>query len=343
MQEKSDYEGILTGKEQLGPFPMEKLKRVEQPTTRITDHVQRVDYRDGGFFRAGRGDFGPVVQKEGDRADRKYPLSFSLIDMLYRVGSNRDGEAAPSQAPIPQNPELLSRHIKSVGYFLRADIVAICPLPQWALYTYGKEGNPIQNDHKFAIVIVIDQDYETMSGSTGDDWISGAQAYLSYTTSAFVAGMMADYIRRLGYPARSHWAHGNYDMPLAPLLLLSGIGEICRAGMVLNPFLGTRFKAAVVTTDLPLEPDGPVDFGLQEFCQKCLKCATGCPAKAIPTGDKVMYNGYEIWKLDVERCTKYRVMNQNGQFCGRCIKVCPWNRHSQMDGPAYSLVRQILA
>jgi reductive dehalogenase len=95
---------------------------------------------------------------------------------------------------------------------------------------------------------------------------------------------------------------------------------------VLNPFLGPRFKAAAVTTDLPLLPDKPVDFGLQEFCRKCLKCAIGCPAKAISIGDKVMYNGYEIWKLDVERCTKFRVTNPNGSYCGRCIKVCPWSK-----------------
>ena len=30
------YERILTDNRQLGPYPMEKLKRVEQPTTRMT-------------------------------------------------------------------------------------------------------------------------------------------------------------------------------------------------------------------------------------------------------------------------------------------------------------------
>jgi len=28
----------------------------------------------------------------------------------------------------------------------------------------------------------------------------------------------------------------------------------------------------------------------------------------------------------MERCTKYRLMNQNGAYCGRCVKVCPWNK-----------------
>jgi hypothetical protein len=39
-----------------------------------------------------------------------------------------------------------------------------------------------------------------------------------------------------------------------------------------------------------------------------------------------MFNGYEIWKADVEKCTKYRVTQMKGSACGRCMKMCPWNR-----------------
>ena len=111
-----------------------------------------------------------------------------------------------------------------------------------------------------------------------------------------------------------------------PLLLLAGIGEISRQDIVLNPFIGTRFKASVVTTDLPLQPDKPVDFGLQKFCQRCSKCAVHCPPQAISFRDKMMHNGYEVWELDYELCLRYRVLNPNGASCGRCIKVCPWNK-----------------
>ena len=48
MPKKSGYGRILTGGEQLGPFPMERLKQVEQPTTRITDNIKRFDEREHG-------------------------------------------------------------------------------------------------------------------------------------------------------------------------------------------------------------------------------------------------------------------------------------------------------
>ena len=90
--------------------------------------------------------------------------------------------------------------------------------------------------------------------------------------------------------------------------------------------MGPRFKAAVVTTDLPLAVDKPIDFGLQDFCSKCKKCARECPSGSLSTGDKVMYNGYEHWHSDIQKCTTMRVGNKRGSGCGTCVKVCPWNK-----------------
>jgi reductive dehalogenase len=326
MKNMSGCEMISTEKRRLGPYPMDKLHRVEQPTTKITDPVQKVSERDSGFLRAARGEFGPLVAKEIRRFTKKEPINAAYSDMVSYLRAMGENEVAHQKAPVPDDPAVMGYHIKRLGYFLRADIVGICRLPQYAVYSHDARGNPIELDHKYAVLIVTDQDYTTMNGSTGRDWISGAQSYRGYSNNGFITSLMANYIRRLGYPAEAHF-HFHYKVLIPPLLVLSGIGEMSRAGdAVLNPFLGTRFKAGAVTTDLPLLPDRPVDFGLQEFCRTCMKCAVECPAGAISMGEKVMHNGYEVWKLDVERCTTFRIYNQNGGACGRCIKVCPWNK-----------------
>ena len=59
MNNQSYYQTILTDKRQLGPYPMDRLRQVENPTTKITDNIQRIDERENGFNRALRGDFGP--------------------------------------------------------------------------------------------------------------------------------------------------------------------------------------------------------------------------------------------------------------------------------------------
>jgi len=45
-----------------------------------------------------------------------------------------------------------------------------------------------------------------------------------------------------------------------------------------------------------------------------------------------MFNGYETWKPDVERCTRYRLTNAKGSACGRCMKTCPLNKVVDADG-----------
>ncbi len=211
-------------------------------------------------------------------------------------------------------------------YFLDADMVGICEASEYAWFSHESDGTPIETRHKYAIVVVIDQGWDTFEGSSGDDSISGVQSYRAYLKGSTVSCIVADYIRRLGYPAQAHSnAHG--DVMRIPLMLLADLGEMSRIGeLVLNPFVGPRHKTAVITTDLPLVPDRPIDFGLQDFCDKCRKCARECPAQAIPFGDKVLCNGYETWKPDVEKRAKYRVTNLKGSACGRCMKMCPWNK-----------------
>lgn len=314
----------------LDPYPVEVLRRVDRPTTLIhDDQVQRVDERESGFMRSRRGDFGPHYQKEVDRFIQKHPLSGSLSWMAGNLVEHVDGVVSKHKAPIPDDPALLARHIKQTAYFLRADMVGICRLPRYAVYTNKfPTGEEVHLDHKYAIAILVDQDWRTATATVGNDWISGSMSFMSYSTAGFIACILAEYIRRLGYPAMAHHAR-NYHVVVPPILLWAGLGEMCRVGdIVLNPFLGTRFKAGIVTTDLPLAIDKPIDFGLQDFCAKCQKCARYCPAGAIPFGADAtwMHNSYEKWANDVEKCTKQRVGNQTGSSCGVCISVCPWNK-----------------
>lgn len=315
-------------------FPMHTIKRVDRPTTKINDsQVMRVRERDSGFMKAAAGDYGPRLQKEFRRFVPKHPISGAIAWMRDNMMPFRDGKIAPKPAPLPNDPEVLTRHIKETAYFLRADAVGVCRLPQYAVYSHkvnfkkvADGETPIELSHKNAIAILVDQDERTNQAFSGSDWISNSMSMMSYATTGFIAITLAEYIRRLGYPAKAHYAP-YYDIVLPPILLLAGLGEMSRIGdTVLHPFLGARHKAAVVTTDMPLAPDKPIDFGLQHFCSVCKKCARECPSGAISDGDKVMYNGYEKWPVDIQKCTTMRVGNQHGSGCGTCIKVCPWSK-----------------
>ena len=305
---------------------MERIKRVDTPTTLIfEDEVPRVPKRAAFFERALRGDMGPKPQRERTRFATKHPFAHAMTPLICGMVPFQNGQIAAQKAPGLTDAEDNTRAVKSLGYFLGADMVGICEAKAYAWYSHKEDGTPIEPRHRYAVVMLFDQGHETMEGASGDDWISGAQSMRSYLRGAEVCGITASHIRRLGYSARSQ-TNADSDVLHIPLVLLAGLGELSRIGeLVLNPYVGPRFKSAVVTTDLPGVPDRPIDFGLQDMCSKCMKCARECPCDAISYGDKVMFNGYEMWKPDVQRCTSYRVTNPHGSACGRCMKTCPYN------------------
>ncbi len=320
----------------LGRYPMEQVRRVDRPTTLVCDEeVPQVPKRAAFFERAQHGDLGDKAKRERSRFAFKTPLSNSQVNLIKKMVPHQDGTVANlSEANRKKyaDPAANARALKSLSYALGADITGICEVPRYAWFSHQKDGTPIKPYHRYAVVMVVDQGYDTMEGASGDDWMSGAQSMRSYLRGAQIAGIMAQLLRDLGFSARSQ-TNADSDVLQIPLMLQAGLGELSRIGeLVLNPFVGPRLKSVVLTLDMPLAVDRPIDFGLQYFCQNCFKCARECPCDAIPFGDKVMFNGYEMWKPDVERCTRYRLTNQKGSACGRCMKTCPLNKVVDADG-----------
>ncbi|PWQ93011.1 NAD-binding oxidoreductase [Leucothrix pacifica] len=311
-----------------GAYPFEKLRRVEKTTTFIdAARVARVPKRADMFARAQFGDMGKKVQDgaTGGLYVRKAAPSSAQRRALGALVLIQNGEAADTITGCCSDPQRNAENIKAACYFLGVDAVGLSECPDWAYYSHDALGEPIEAYHPNAISIIIDQGYETMEGASGDDWISVAQSMRAYLRFSLLGGVVAKHIRNLGYSARAHTVmDGEVLQP--PLLLLSGLGEVSRIGeVILNPYLGPRLKSGAVTTNMPMTFDKPIDFGLQTFCESCNKCARECPSGAITAGPKTMFNGYEIWKSDSQKCATYRITTEGGAMCGRCMKTCPWN------------------
>ena len=309
-----------------GAHPFERLKRVDDPTTYIDEaNVARVPKRTDMFARAQFGDMGKKVQDAtiGGHYVRKAAPSMAQRRALGAFVMLQDG--VPSAAKISVDPQDAANLIKATSYFLGIDAIGISRCPEWAWYSHDARGEVLTPPHDQAISMIVDQGYETMEGSSGDDWIAVAQSMRAYLRFSLLGGVIAKQIRNLGYSAKAHTVmDGEVLQP--PLLLLSGLGEVSRIGeVILNPYLGPRLKSGVVTTNLPMAHDKPIDFGLQTFCESCNKCARECPSGAITAGPKKMFNGYEIWKSDSQKCLTYRVTTPGGAMCGRCMKTCAWN------------------
>jgi ferredoxin len=243
--------------------------------------------------------------------------------------STVDGEPSPDRVEFP--PARAAQKVKALARLLGADLVGIGPLRQEWVYSHvGRSfgdrddfqpwGTPVDlGHHTHAIAMGFRMDHALVQGAP--DFPALLATAKGYATGAWVSIQLAAYIRMMGFSARAHHLY-NYRVLAVPVAVDCGLGELSRAGFLLTREFGLGLRLAVVTTDMPLAHDQPVDIGVQAFCNTCELCAEHCPIGAIPGGDKVEYNGIKKWKLDEAKC--YRYWYAVGTDCA----TCPWTKPS---------------
>jgi reductive dehalogenase len=282
----------------------------------------------------------PELKKIDDRI-RKLPTLFEPGAILYSPLESKlarsefdflesqlrlvDGEVNDERIEI--ETEKVTEWIKKLTFYLGAKLVGICE-PNEAFYyshvgrgcePYGKK---ILLKHKYAIVFAVEMFFEQILHAPFPSTVieTGKQ----YVEAAKISIILANFIRSLGYSARAHIAGSNYQAILPPIAYQAGLGELGRIGILITPQYGPRVRLGLITTDLPLIPDRPKIFGVQNFCEKCLKCAINCPSQAIEYGEKKEIRGVEKWSLNAEKC--YQFWKKIGTDCAICVKVCPYSK-----------------
>jgi len=274
---------------------------------------------------------------------RKNPLFFSLanaeFDFLDAQLTNVKGITGPEK--IELSPYKNTKVIKNVIKYMGSDICGICELDKSYVYSNvgrGPEpyGEKIENNDKYAVVFAVEMDYEMISTSPKSPVI--IETAKKYVEAAKISIITAGFIRRLGYSSRAHIAGSNYQAMLVPLAWKAGLGELGRMGILLTEKFGPRVRLGLVTTNLPLIPDKPKNFGVQDFCLKCQKCATNCPAQAITYDKKIEENGVLKWVINREEC--YRFWRKIGTDCSTCVFVCPYSKPNNL---FHDLIRKVIS
>jgi len=255
------------------------------------------------------------------------PRVDSVFEEIECLTTKVDGDVAGHRKAL--DPAKATTDIKQLVLEMGADEVGIARLNKAHIYSHvgrGPEeyGKLIENNHNFAIAFTVEMRYEKVEqapyiGITGES----ADRYLR---AARISIELAGRIRAMGYPARAHIAGSNYQIILPAVAHDAGLGELGRHGYLISRRFGSRVRLGAVTTDIPLITDRPITFGVQDFCDVCLKCATACPSASIPKGEKTAVRGVEKWLLHPESCLHY--WRTIGTDCGLCMKVCPYSHPS---------------
>lgn len=312
---------------------------------------------------------GNETLRELEKAKPGDVLTFSIYDVCNGKVSHRvlrDGPVSPERVTV-EDRALLTEKIKADAKELGADIVGITELDPKFIFTKDNDGNPVQLKHKYAIVIGKGLDYRLANPSAPAPWkdqysaipeevaavLSGKniasthaipkaeieemrQTLEFFQDGGRIAVELATEIRSFGYSARAHFGRWS-EVQVIPVAIEAGLGEVGKNGVLINPKFGPRGSFPIVTTDLPLIPDKQMDFGIQEFCRVCNKCARACPVRAIPTGTPVVVDGVSKWPVDGSKCWDFI---QNHPKCMGCMGACPYNKKNL---PIHRLANWLIA
>ncbi|MFQ6089807.1 MAG: reductive dehalogenase domain-containing protein, partial [Candidatus Methanofastidiosia archaeon] len=155
-----------------------------------------------------------------------------------------------------ENAKEMSKIIKRVAKFFGADLVGIAEIDKRWIYSHYYErrtGNykhkaiKLPKEYKYGIVMAVEMDLESIK--TSPSCIASSATGLGYSKMSFLAIMLAEFIRYLGYKAIPH---GN-DLSLSiPFAIDAGLGQLGRNGLLITKEYGPNVRISKVFTDLPL-------------------------------------------------------------------------------------------
>ena len=148
------YRDILLNDAQLGPYPLEKLKRVDKPTTEYVGEHKSRSVEESGMNKAIASEAGKKIRETGIFFNDRDPLCSAYTLFENHIAQFKGAPLSDEKAPLPDDPGILSRHIKSLAYFTGADMVGICKLPESVLYTEALNDFGEDAFYKYAIVLL---------------------------------------------------------------------------------------------------------------------------------------------------------------------------------------------
>ncbi|HPF17449.1 MAG TPA: reductive dehalogenase [Thermotogota bacterium] len=223
--------------------------------------------------------------------------------------------------------ERMTQELKLTAHIFGALKTGITKVDPNLIYSHDIQGRKmdISDELTYAVVVLVSMDPSNIQKSPA--FPASVSTGLGYSKLAFIVACMAGFIRNLGYQALSM---GNDTALSIPLAIEAGLGELGRNGLLITPELGPCVRIGKIFTDMPLEIDYPIDFGVTEFCNTCKLCAQNCESGAISSDDHPSYKtvcpsnnqGIKRWAVDHYKCYSFWV--ENGAECSTCIAVCPY-------------------
>jgi ferredoxin len=225
----------------------------------------------------------------------------------------------PPQKRLAKKVEDLTESIRQEALQLGFTMVGFRPYD--SKYTFSEtKGDVIIKKH--VIALGLEQPYEPTQKIPSQE--SELAVFGTAIKMVDLALELANRIRSKGYRAEVHHPiTSSFPIVVQPYFVDAGLGQMGANGQLLSPYVGSRARLTVITTDAPVTFDEPIDYGLPKFCAQCQVCVQRCPGRAL-TRKQITWRGVTKYKTISNRCAP---MVATFDGCGVCMAVCPIQKY----------------
>ncbi|MCW2993638.1 MAG: hypothetical protein JWQ18_1133 [Conexibacter sp.] len=242
-----------------------------------------------------------------------------VVPAMPRIQRAIHKARAVSREPVGRRGELapdeLRRRVRELAQEAGLSTIGIARYDP--KYTFAEYAGKHETGN--VIVSIVEQDYDATQTIPSNR--AEKAAFHAYAEVVRRSARLAEGLRELGYRADAHDHVG--QAVVIHYGVEAGLGQLGLNGQLLTPTAGSRCRISLITTNLDLEPDAPVDYGMHAICDSCQACVRRCPTGAIPSARKDS-RGVMKAKIKTERCLPVVAQIEG---CGVCMKVCPIQRY----------------
>ncbi len=286
-------------------------------------------YKDDSLRRIS---FRHVLKKSEQFKDLFFPLTANNKLYIKNLHDMVENYEVKEKVKIPEE---FSNNIKEITKYYGATSVGIANLDEYSYYSHSgglsehldifNYNEVIKPKYKTGIIFSVKMDLELMNRAPNfEELLTTEQAYLRV---AEIGARIVLYLKSIGYDAYSNDSE-TYLAPLVPLAYDAGLGEIGMSNHLITLEHGDNVRLGAVFTNMELDIDKPIDFGLTDFCKKCALCLINCPSNSISHNPR-MVNGRQFYKFDENSC--FELWTKTGTDCGVCIQSCPFTQGIDLD------------
>ena len=255
----------------MGPYPIERLKRVDTVDLNAAPTIKPITFQ---------------------RPEAPESIINAMGEYQAMLDAIRDGLINKAKAEIPTDLKERSNHLKGFGYFSDVSMIGICRLTDEAILDKPIQNPDIKrlanalrtrqtktlasgtdlimadlrdsmeappttiNGHTYAIVFMYENPRQFLPNEVGIDWLEDAHAHRACLRANETSAVIANYIRLLGYDAKSHSGSAS-DVDLNKLALCAGL-VWADDGELVAPYIGKNFGLGAITTAFELATDRPL-------------------------------------------------------------------------------------